>query len=140
MKVGQDIIKFVENIDSYSNHRLRNKEDLCILLHMSRSEGKDQVFDDLTSHAKCVYRLAGILKRTTPNSAAYPQLKAEFGDGVEKVHTLIRTLVKEASDDVKQHFISKYFTMTHSSLENLLSISHDLSWVKNWNVDHSKNL
>lgn len=135
MDIRQDIHGFIEKVDAFSKNRLRNKEDLSILLQISRDDGKEQVFDDLTFHAKYIYRLFGILKRTSPDAEAYPKLSAEFTDGVEKVNTLMRTLVKEAPDDIKQQFKSKYFSMTHASMENVMSISYDLSWIKNWHID-----
>jgi len=139
MDIRQDISNFIERVDSFSQNRLQNKVDISILLQLSRDDGKEQVFEDLTFHAKYIYRLFSILKRTSPEAEAYPKLSAEFKDGVEKVNTLMRTLVKEASDDIKRPFMSKYFSMTHTSLENLISISYDLSWIKNWKIDSDDN-
>ncbi len=139
MDIRQDISNFIERVDSFSQNRLQNKVDISILLQLSRDDGKEQVFEDLTFHAKYIYRLFSILKRTSPEAEAYPKLSAEFKDGVEKVNTLMRTLVKEASDDIKRPFMSKYFSMTHTSLENLISISYDLSWIKNWKIDSDNN-
>lgn len=139
MNIHRDISNFIERVDSFSQYRLQNKKDISILLQLSRDEQKKQIFDDLTFHAKFIYRLFGILRRTPPDSETYPKLTAEFNDGCEKVSTLMRTLVKEAPDDVKQPFASKYFKMTHDSLENLISISYDLSWIKNWQIDEGSN-
>ncbi len=139
MEIRSEISQFIDSVDSFSQNRLQNKEDVSILLQLSRDEGKEQVFDDLTFHAKYIYRVFGILKRTMPGSEAYPKLSAEFKEGVEKVGTLMRTLVKEAPDDVKYQFMRRYFSMTRECMDNLLGISYDLSWIKNWHIDKSDN-
>jgi len=139
MEIRSEINQFIDSVNTFSQNRLQNKEDVSILLQLSRDEGKEQVFDDLTFHAKYIYRVFGILKRTTPDSDAYPKLSAEFKEGIEKVSTLLRTLVKEAPDDIKQHFMGKYFGMTHECLDNVLAVSYDLSWIKNWNIDKGNN-
>jgi len=135
MKIRQEISSFVDRVDSYSRDRLKNKQDISILLQVSRDHGQEQVFDDLTFHAKYIYRLFGIMKRTSPDSEAYPKLSAEFQHGVEKVSMSMRSLLKLGPDDIEQRFTDKYFSLTHAGMENLMNISHDLSWIKNWNID-----
>jgi len=138
MEIRQEISSFVDRVDSYSQHRLKNKQDISILLQISRDHGQEQVFDDLTFHAKYIYRLFGIIKRTSPDTEVYPKLSAEFKDGVEKVNMLMRSLLKLGSDDIEQRFTDKYFSLIHASMENVMSISYDLSWIKNWKIDAEK--
>jgi hypothetical protein len=140
MKIHAEITDFIESVDAYSRHRLTHKEDLAVLMQVSRDEGKAAVFDDLTFHAKYIHRIFGIMKRTPPDSDAYPKIAQEFRDGIEKVTTMMRTLMKEAPDDVKREFTEKFFSMKHESLENLLSVAYDLSWIKNWNIDHENKI
>lgn len=135
MEIHKEISSFVDRVDSYSQHRLKNKPDISILLQLSHDHGQGQVFDNLTFHAKYMYRLFGIMKRTSPDSEAYPKLSAEFKDGVEKVSMLMRSLLKLGPDDIEQRFTDRYFALSHASMENLMSISYDLSWIKNWNID-----
>ena len=136
MKIHAEITDFIESVDAYSRHRLTHKEDLAVLMQVGRDEQKADVFDDLTFHAKYTHRIFGIMKRTPPDSDAYPKIAQEFRDGIEKVTTLMRALMKEAPDDIKRSFTEKFFSMKHESLGNLLSIAYDLSWIKNWNIDH----
>jgi hypothetical protein len=135
MIIRQDIADFIDQVNSFSRKRLQNRLDISILLQLSRDGGKEDVFDDLTFHAKYIHRVFGILGRTTPDSETYPKLSSEFNDGIEKVGTLIRTLIKEGPEEIKRRFTETYFDMTHESLRNLLGLSYDLSWVKNWNID-----
>jgi hypothetical protein len=139
MKVPPEITELIGKIDSYSHHRMKNKGDVALVMHLSRRAEKEPVFDDLIFHAKFIVRVFGIMKRTLPESEAYPKLSAEFRDGVEKVGTLLRMLVREAPDDVKERFQKTYFAMTQAGLDNLLGFAHDLSWVKNWYIDNRGN-
>jgi hypothetical protein len=135
MEVRKETISFVDRVDAYSEYRLKNKQDIALLIQLSKDYGKQREFDDLTFHAKYIYRLFGIIQRTTPDSEAYPKLRNEFQDGLEKVSILIRSLIKEGVDAVEQRFADKYFALTHTSMENLINLSYDLSWIKNWNID-----
>ncbi len=139
MDIRPEISSYIDRINSFSQNRLQNIEDVSILLQLSRDEGKEEIFDDLTFHAKFNYRVYGILKRTDPGSETYPKLSAELKEGIEKVSTLMRTLVKEAPDEVKERFIGRYFSMTHSGLDNLIRVAYDLSWIKNWQIDRGDN-
>jgi len=139
MEIRSEVSRFIDSVDSFAQNRLTNKDDLAILVQLSQDQSKEQLLDDLTFHAKYVHRLYGIMQRTTPESDVYPKLSAEFTDGVEKVSSLMRTLVKEAPEEIKEKFKQLYFSMTHEGLQNLLNVAYDLSWIKNWNIDKGEN-
>jgi hypothetical protein len=139
MKIGNDTTLLVDTVQKFSGGKVANTAHIAQLIELSEENGREQIFDDLIFHAKFLSKLYGVMKHTDPGSEAFPKLKTEFTEAVERVGTLIRTLVKEAPQEVKQDFRSRYFEMNHHCLNNLIQFSYDLSWVKNWKIDTEKN-
>jgi hypothetical protein len=135
MEIREDTMLFVNAVKSFSGGKMTKTDHVAQLIQLSNESGKEQVFDDLIFHAKFLSKLFTVMKRTEPGSEAFPKLQSEFKEAIEKVGTLIRTLVKEAPEGIKQDFISQYFEMSHQCLNNLIQFSYDLGWVKNWKLD-----
>ena len=66
----------------------------------------------------------------------YDKLSFQFAENLEKASASVRLLVKEAPEEVKHHFTLEYFGMTPDGLSLLMELLYDLSWLKNWNMDH----
>jgi len=75
-----------------------------------------------------------VMKRIGKDAEGYGKLSYEFTENLEKASTFIRLLVKEAPDDVKKHFTSTYFGMTHGGLNSLMELLYDITWLKNWKL------
>jgi hypothetical protein len=86
-------------------------------------------------HAKFVVKSQEVMKRIGPTGEGYDKLSTEFSASVEKASTLLKTLVKEAPDEVKEQFVRMFFPVDQDSLSRLMKLFVDLSWVKNWQVD-----
>ncbi|MEK6565960.1 MAG: hypothetical protein AABZ41_04560, partial [Bacteroidota bacterium] len=93
------------------------------------------LFNDAIFHAKFVVKSQDVMKRIGPTGEGYDKLSTEFSASVEKASALLKTLVKEAPDEVKQQFVRMFFSMDQDSLSRLMRLFADLSWVKNWQVD-----
>lgn len=92
--------------------------------------------DDLSFLSKFLVNTDSVMKRIGIGGEGYSKLSFEFTENLEKASTLIRLLVKEAPDEVKKHFMSAYFGMTHDGLTALMELLHDIAWLKNWEIDH----
>ena len=51
----------------------------------------------------------------------------------------MHTLIDEAPEDIKRRFASSYFDMTQKTMQNFLSLCYDLSWYKNWDIEHRQD-
>ena len=76
------------------------------------------------------------MERVGREGEGYDKLSFQFAENLEKASTLVRLLVKEAPDQVKRHFSSVYFGMTPDGINSLMELFYDISWLKNWNIDH----
>jgi hypothetical protein len=136
MVISQETTSLVSSLQNFSREKLHHPEDLASLIELSRLHRHDQVLDDLTFIAKFLVNTSAIMTRIGKNGEGYEKLAHEFAENLEKALTFVRLLVKEAPDDVKRRFTTGYFEMAPEAMERLMQLLHDISWLKNWNIDH----
>jgi hypothetical protein len=140
MIVSQETASFVSSLQSYSRSTLRHADDLASLIELSRTHNQSQVLDDVCFLSKFLVNTNTVMKRIGKDGEGYAKLSFEFSENLEKASTFIRLLVKEAPDDVKRHFVSTYFEMTHRGINSLLELLYDITWLKNWEIDHRSTI
>jgi len=123
-------------LERLSRNKLTCREDLGVLLELARERGADEELEELSFQAKFAARAFTIMKRIGRNGEGYDRLAAEFGASLEKVRALATMLLQGAQPDVRGRLHSTYLVMTPESLERLLALLYDLSWYKNWRIDH----
>lgn len=138
VEISEETRRFVEDLDEYSSRRLKNRDDLAQVIELARTQQKKQVLDDIAFFAKSVWNTFNVMQRTGPAGEGYEKLSILFNENYENVSTLIRTLVKEAPEDVKEYFRAKFFPLTHEGMSEMLNLIHDVSWLKNWEIDHKE--
>jgi len=136
MVVSQETASFISSLQDYSRRTLRHADDLAFLIELSRFHNQEKVLDDLCFLSKFLVNTNTVMKRIGNDAEGYSKLSYEFTENLEKASTFIRLLVKEAPEDVKRHFISTYFGMTHGGLNSLMELLYDMTWLKNWEIDH----
>ena len=136
MVISQETAALVSSIKNFSQGKLQHEDDLASLIELSRLHNHGQVLDDLSFLAKFLVSTGNVMKRIGSDGEGYGSLSNEFAENLEKASTFVRLLVKEAPDDVKSHFTSAYFGMTPAAVSSLLQLLYDVSWLKNWNIDH----
>ncbi|HSP88512.1 MAG TPA: hypothetical protein VLN45_10295, partial [Ignavibacteriaceae bacterium] len=63
-----DADKLIGEINKFSNHKLKRKDDLKTLIELSERYKKEKVFENLTFTAKYVLGLQRVLKKGSGNS------------------------------------------------------------------------
>ena len=136
MVVSQETESFILSLQNYSRSTLHHADDLASLIELSRIHNQRQVLDDVCFLSKFLVNTNTVMKRIGKDAEGYGKLSYEFTENLEKALTFIRLLVEEAPDDVKKHFTSTYFGMTHGGLNSLMELLYDITWLKNWEIDH----
>lgn len=126
---------FLSDLEQFAGKNLPMREYVGTLLDLAREQGKMQVFEDLAFHSKFLSKSYDIMKRIGPDGEGYEKLATEFQTGLEKTNALVKTLVKESPDPVKEQFTASFFRLDHESLASFMNLLRDLAWVKNWMVD-----
>lgn len=135
MDVQLTTAQFIEQLQSYANRSNLFPREVEQLINATNQRGLEQIFLDAIFHAKFATKTREVMNRIGRDGEGFDKLSAEFQKSIEKVTTLLKTIVKESPEDVKKHFVNDFFAMDQKSFSNLLKLLEDLSWVKNWEVD-----
>ncbi len=136
MLVSPSTLSLVDALDVFSQHKLTRKEDLGILLELTLHSGAKAALDELGFTAKFISRTYGIMRRIGAQDKAYEGLARQFAEQLEKAEALERSLLQHAPAGTQERFTSSYYGRSPEALERHLALLYDLSWYKNWLIDH----
>jgi len=105
------------------------------LLDEARARGTMRVFEDLVFLSKFLSKTYDLLRRIGPDGEGFVKISAEFQSNLEKANTLVKTLVKESADPVKQKIVGTFLRLDQESMTAFMELLRELAWVKNWMVD-----
>ena len=126
----------VDALDAFSQHKLTRKNDFGILVELATHPEAKAALDELSFTAKFISRTYGIMRRVGTQDKGYEGLSRQFAEQLEKAETLGRSLLQGAPAGTQQHFASTYYSRSPEALELHLALLYDLSWYKNWLIDH----
>jgi len=135
MELSPATDSLLSELESFSGGKIKHRPDLGILLESGRTAPAREILDELGFYAKFLHRTHGIMSRIGRDGEGYERLAHEFSGAVEKTRTLISSLLAGAPEEARERLTATYLSMSRESLENLLSLCHDLGWYKNWLID-----
>ena len=135
MQVRPDIIQFVERLQEFSAQRVRFPQEIGVLFELTNGQRQEQVLQDAIFHATFAVKTKDVMERIGRDGEGFDKLSAEFQTSIEKTATLLKTIVKESPDDIKQHFVRDFFALDQASFLNFTRLLEDLRWIKNWEID-----
>lgn len=135
MSDDRTFAQFLDDVERHAKRAMKHRGDVAALLRAASARSMEQVFMDAVFHATFVVKTRDVMKRVGAGGEGFDTLKAQFGEGVERVHTLLRTLLKEEPAEVKETFASTFFRMEQEHLDRLLDLMSDLALIKHWEVD-----
>ena len=129
---------FLDEVEKSTGRKFLFRYEVELLVEIADQRSMRQVFDDITFYAKFLSHSSTILKRFGPNNDETVKLSVEFKEKLEKTSTLIKTLIKEAPDSVKQQFMARFLSLSHESMNTFLLLLYELSWIKNYLLDQER--
>lgn len=136
MILSKQTSEFLSSLDTFSGHKLTCSHDLGMLMDLASLRNRANILDELSFHAKFISKTHDIMKHIGQEGNGYDNIAREFTEAVEHSSSLIRALLTDAAVEDRQRFTSNYLAPTHESLRHLLALCYDLSWYKNWIIDH----
>lgn len=136
MTLSQPIKTLLAEINTVSGGRLKRSMDLGILLEMTQQHSLQASLDDLAFSSKFLIKSFDLMKRIGKGGEGYDKLEKEFTVQTERSRTLIAQIVEKADPMTMSHFRGTYLSLEPISLENVMQLFHDLSWYKNYQIDH----
>jgi hypothetical protein len=136
MQLSPATTSLLTSINSFSGGKLTRGDDLGVLIETATSHAKRDTLDELSFLAKFVSRIYGIMQRIGKDGEGYQRVAEQFTLNLEKATALVRLLIGSSPTEIQRHFNATYFVTTTTALQNLLNLFYDLSWYKNWRLDH----
>jgi hypothetical protein len=136
MRLSPETSSLLIRLRSFSGNRLTREQDLGSLLELGSASDRTAILEDLSFLAKFLSRTHGIMQRIGVKGEGYDALAREFQDSLQRASGLIRQLLEVAPAEVRQKMAATYLGLSHECLGNLLALLYDLSWYKNWLIDH----
>lgn len=138
MVIRPEIHTFLDDVETFTAKKFSHRQEIEILVELSRSRSMEQVFRDITFFSKFLYKAFNILKRTGTNSAETEKLHIEFKDKLDKMTTLLKTLLKEAPEDIKEIFLFRFLSVSDDSMNSFFTLLYELSWIKNYELEQER--
>lgn len=133
--IRSETSQFINELEHYSNRKLTHPLEVGQLVEIARQTNKVELLEDAVFQAKFITKSYGVMKRIGADAEGYVKLSGEFQASLEKASTLLRTLIKESPDEIKNHFVQTFFSLKQESLSHLMELLNDLTVVKNWMLD-----
>lgn len=127
--------QFLDELQKFAGRLFVHKDAIGILLDEARARGTLQVLEDLVFLAKFLSKTYDLLHRIGPDGEGFQKISAEFQENLEKANTLVKTLVKEAPESVKQNMVENFLRLDQESMTTFMALLRELAWVKNWMID-----
>jgi hypothetical protein len=128
--------ELLRSLKRYSGEKLTCTDDLALLLTAATEQKDLGTLEELSFHAKFVANAARTLQHAGTTEINAARLSDEIQSEVSTVIRLTRTLLTQAPVAVQDRFAAQYFAATPDALGNLFALCYDLSWYKNWLIDH----
>jgi hypothetical protein len=138
MQLSPEASILISQLRAFSDNKLTRENDLGQLLDLALRNGEKELLENLSFYAKFVAHAYRIMRRIGRDGDGYDKLLDEFNESLAKASDLAQNLVSSGPLEVRQHFASTYFALTPEALDNLLALFYDLSWYKNWLIDHQQ--
>ena len=129
----------LSEIEQFAQRKFRYRLEIGLLIETANSLSLRRELDDILFNAKFLTNASALLKRVGSDSPETVKLSSEFGDGVEKVSTLLRTLIKESPTEIRDLFLKRFLSLSAESMHELLSLCSELSWMKNYSLEQNRH-
>lgn len=136
MELSPATTALLTTLDAFSRHKLTRRHDLGVLIELSSAHGRKSLLEELGFLAKFLHRSFAIMQRIGREAEGYTQLSQEYSQQLERARGMTQQLVSAAPPNIRAAFDAAYFAMTPDALRNLMALFYDLSWYKNWLIDH----
>ena len=125
----------LSDIRTLAAGRLHFPEEVAVLVRACAGVECWQDVLTLSFHAKFIVRASEVMKRIGSQGEGYDKLSAELSSQMNTARVLLLQIA-ENIPEMKASFDERFFAMTSESLQNFLKFMHDVSWIKNREIDN----
>jgi hypothetical protein len=136
VQLSKATVDLLASLDAFSCQKLTRRDDLGALLELAAIHNRHDLLNELSFLAKFISKTHGIMHRIGVHGEGYDKLFGEFTAAIKKSTALVNSILANAPAEERQRFTSSYLALTPAALQDLLALCYDLSWYKNWVIDH----
>ena len=129
---------FLSDVEKFAQRKFRYRLEIGSLVELAGSLSLQRVLDDVTFYAKFLTNAFNVLQRIGKDSPDAAKLSVEFQEGIEKISTMLRTLIKGGPAEVRNLFLQRFLSLSGKSLNELLALCRELCWLKNYALERSR--
>ena len=146
MKISKNTEKLTGELLKFSGTKIKNINDMKLLLQLAENAGDNKAFTDILFVAKYLNGLGKVLHtnisaKSNPagngkqisSEDARVKVMDEFKLNMKKLTTQLGEYLKGADDETRKPIEEKYLALNQQSLQNLTTLIYDLSWLKMFN-------
>jgi hypothetical protein len=137
MTLRQSTKTLLSEINTLSGNTLKRSMDLGALLEIADLQSRQPLLDDLAFSAKFIVKSFDLMQRIGKDGNGYGKIAEEFTAQITASQRMLKQMLEQADAMTKAHFTGNYLEMNTLTLENLMQLYHDLSWYKNYRIDHA---
>jgi hypothetical protein len=136
MLLSSATVEELDALDSFSSGQIACRGELGLLMEAARTSGQQALFEKLCFNAKIASRTFRMMQRIGKDGLGYDNLEREFLASVAACAEKMRSLNAAIPEADRQSFEQGYLTKSSKALGHFLELCRDLSWYKNWRIDH----
>ncbi|OLD75657.1 MAG: hypothetical protein AUI33_05380 [Ignavibacteria bacterium 13_1_40CM_2_61_4] len=127
---------YLDALENVAGRKFRHRSDIKVLLELSSSRAN--VFEEIVFYAKFISNAYAVLRRTGSAGEDTSRLSAEFEEKLGRSASLIRTMLADATPEVRTNFTDRFLAPSPDSMARFLDFLNELSWIKNYHNDKKR--
>jgi hypothetical protein len=138
LTIREETRGFIDKVERAAGKKFLFRNDVELLYELASLHLLGSLFEDIIFYAKFVSHASTILKRVGPTNDETAKLADEFKEKLEKVSSLMKTLIDNAPEDMRELFNGRFFSLSQESMNSLMILLQELSRVKNYLLDQER--
>ncbi len=130
MKISDDTKEVVNFLDQVTGNNLRKRNDIGTILELGASSGDAVMINQIIFNSTKIWNLYSKIRKLTPESEGIDLLKKEFDNAVQETLMMLKAVIAEADEEIRERFNDIYFQKTKGAVLNLIDLAHDLGELK----------
>lgn len=139
MPISAQVRDIVSLLTTYSRGTLRDPDILAELLQHAQDHQAFAALGDLSFRGKHLARVRETLGRQAPGSDLHERLLAEFSTALQEFRQLLADFTADAHEELSTRIDRHYLAVSEQALQHLLTLAHDLEWLKNMELDMAQD-
>ncbi len=145
MLLSESTLKLISELKEFSGNKIKNADDLSIIIQASHQIGNRRLLNDLAFTAMYLNGLGRILNKNKISETskgltqvkpldetAAAKIRNEFKEHIKKFSLELTAIIKDLGDIDRKAIELKYLDMTRPAMINLTSLIYDLTWLKKY--------